>query len=144
MNILKLFLFFILSLGLLSNSAEAKKPLPKEIRPIIHENIKYVVDHSKSHTHEGGWVKALDAKTGKLLWEKQIYKDKSSLNSKIIVLSNGGTYITSTYLRGDFLIIINEKEEIYSIDLKTKVVEKIEKDNIRYSSLKKKWWEFWK
>ena len=68
-----------------------------------------------------GFVVAIDNTTGKKLWEKRIYKVwfKFWLEKDVQTI-----YITEMRIENQKLIIRNEKDEYYSLDLRTKDVEK--------------------
>ena len=50
-------------------ASPASRMEPKKVPPVIHRGVVYRVNHEKM-----GFLEAWDEKTGKLLWEKRIYR----------------------------------------------------------------------
>ena len=103
----------------------AKRPAPSEVKPIIHEGIKYVVIHFSGLVPEvkqnGGYIEARDAKTDKKLWGLMVYKIEYNLKLESDVQD---VFITSLRVdkKANRLIIENELDYTYHVDLKTKKV----------------------
>lgn len=58
-------------------AAHAKRRAPAEIEPAVKDGIRYVVPHFGAlHGKEqnGGYVQAFDVKSGKLLWDRRVYR----------------------------------------------------------------------
>jgi hypothetical protein len=101
--------------------AWAKRMAPKEVKPVVHDGVKYTAPHDNGRK---GIVVALDEKTGKKLWDAVIYKVKIDSNLEEDVQ---WVFISGLEIKGDKLIVNNEKSENYSMDLKTHKVEKLRK-----------------
>jgi hypothetical protein len=105
----------------LSTDAFAKRMPPKEVKPVVHDGVKYIANHDNGRE---GIVVAQDEKSGKKLWEAVIYKVKIDPNLEEDVQ---WVFISGMEITGDKLIVANEKRDLYSLDLKTQKVEKLEK-----------------
>jgi hypothetical protein len=58
-------------------TAHAKRRPPAEIEPVVKNGIRYVVPHFGAlHGKEqnGGYVQAFQVKSGKLLWDRMVYR----------------------------------------------------------------------
>ena len=95
----------------------AKRSAPKEIEPVIYNNIKYTAPLTHDYI-----VEAWDIKTNKKLWEKKIYDIKYDLSLEEDVQ---WVFIKSLSIENGNLLITNEKNDIYELDLKDKSVRKI-------------------
>jgi len=95
----------------------AKRAAPQKITPVIHEGVRY-----EAPIDQMGFVVAFDNATGKKLWEKRIYKVwfKFWLEKDVQTI-----YITEMKIENQRMMIRNEKDEVYSLDLKTKNVSKL-------------------
>ena len=103
----------------------AKRLAPSEVKPIIHEGIKYIVIHFPDLISEvkqnGGYIEARDAKTDKKLWGLMVYKIEYNRKLESDVQD---VFITSLRVdkKANRLIIENELNYTYHVDLKTKKV----------------------
>ncbi len=93
----------------------AKRAAPQKVTPVIYEGIRY-----EAPIDQMGFVIAFDNTTGKKLWGKRIYKVWFNfwLEKDVQTIS-----ITDLRIENQKLIIRNEKDEYYSLDLKTKEVK---------------------
>ncbi len=69
-----------------------------------------------------GHVVAFDNTTGKKLWEKRIYEARIN---PLLEKDVQDVFITNLTIKNEKLIITTEKDEYYSLDLKTKEVIKL-------------------
>ena len=69
-----------------------------------------------------GYVEAMDLKTRKKLWELQIYTVEYDRGLEPDVQD---VFITSLAIKGSQLIVTDEHNEIYEVDLQTKKISKI-------------------
>lgn len=104
--------------------AEAKRSAPQEVKPVIHNGIKYVAPHFKfiNNQREIGYVEAWDLKTDKKLWELQIYK---VIYNPALEKDVQDIFITSLSVKDGKLIVTNERNEEFEVNLETKAVKKI-------------------
>jgi outer membrane protein assembly factor BamB len=104
----------------------AKRPEPSIVKPVHYGNIVYSVPHwafENGTDQNGGSVAASDLKTGKLLWQVQVYSIEyiSDLERDI-----QDVFISSIEIAGNTLTIKNELGHIFSLNIKTKKVLKVE------------------
>ena len=105
-----------------AGEAWAKRAAPQPVTPVVHNGVKYV---APNETGREGKVEARDEKTDKKLWDVVIYKVKIDPNLETDVQ---WVFITKLDLRGEILLVTNEKNERFTLDLKTKKVAKVKKD----------------
>ena len=110
---------------LLAAEAQAKRMPPKPVTPVVHEGVKFVAPNGNGRE---GKIEALDEKTGKKLWDAVIYTKEIDPNLEEDVQ---WVFITELAVQGNKLLVTNEKNDQYSLDLKTKAVEKVKKDGSR-------------
>ena len=111
---MKSVLLVVAMLVLLAPAAFAKRGEPAEVKPVVHEGIEYRAPHEKM-----GVVEAWDKATGKILWEKKVYTVAIDTNLEEDVQH---VFITKLEIDAGKLIVTNEKDARYSIDLKTQKV----------------------
>jgi hypothetical protein len=89
---------------------------PVEVRPVVYGQLTLTAP-----TNKMGYIIAYDS-TGKEAWNIRIYKVHHD-----VFLENDvqGVYINSIQLRGNNLLIRNDIDEDYLLDLKTLAVTKI-------------------
>lgn len=106
-------------------NAEAKRVPPKDVEPVIYKDIKYIAPYFKiinKEVRRCGYVEAWDLKTNKKLWDIQVYKIDYD---PILEQDVQDIFITSLTIKNERLVVVNERNEIYEIDLKTKTISKI-------------------
>lgn len=112
--------FFVCAL--LIPCAFGKRLPPKDISPIIYNGIKYTVPHwgfSKNHKQNGGYIEAYDEKSGKLLYELNIYIIMYDKNLEGDVQD---IFITKMERRNNTINIWDEKGDKFVVNLNTKEV----------------------
>ncbi len=122
--------FLLILLLSLTPCIFAKRSAPKEITPIVHRGIKYIVPHwgaSLKKKQNGGFIEAFDIKNKKRLWLLRVYKIKYDENLEKDVQD---VFITEMKIKNNKLVVRNEKNDTFIIDLKTK---KVKPDNKTYS-----------
>jgi hypothetical protein len=124
MKTLSMLVCLLLTL-LISTEAQAKRMPPKPVTPAVHEGVKFVAPNGNGRE---GRIEALDEKTGKKLWDVVIYTKEIDPNLEEDVQ---WVFITDLAVQGTKLLVTNEKGEQFSLDLKTKGVEKVKKDEHR-------------
>ena len=115
----------LLCLGLaavITCDAWAKRSEPKKVTPVMYEGVKYIAPHVNGRE---GKTEALNQETGEKLWDKVIYTVKIDPNLEEDVQ---WVFITALSIRDGKLLVTNEKGDQYTLDLKTKKVEKLKKD----------------
>lgn len=96
---------------------EAKRPAPKEVKPVIYNRVKYTATHETNMGCIGAW----DVKTGKKLWELKVYEIKYVPGLERDVQD---VFITSLSIKEGKLIVLNEADDAYEVDLETRDVKK--------------------
>ena len=101
----------------------AKRALPNDVKPITVGQIEYRVPMS-TVAGEMGYVEAWDTSKehDRLLWRRQIYAIKYDLNLERDVQD---VFITSMKLKGNTMLITNESDSKYELDLETLEVKVI-------------------
>lgn len=113
----------------LCSSAEADRLAPKEVEPVIYNGVKYVAPHwgyEYGWKQNGGYVQAWDIKTGKKLWEKRIYEVKYDPQLEKDVQD---VFITSLSIEDGKLVVINERNKKFKIDVSDSSAGLMEQEN---------------
>jgi len=106
----------ISSLLLATLLAEAKRGAPAEVLPVTVGNIEYSAPHRNGTHKQMGFIEARDLKSGGLIWSRQIYAVKYDLELEGDVQD---IFIKSIAVQGNNLIITNERNSEYQLNLKT-------------------------
>lgn len=112
----------MISLSLTSGAA-AKRTVPVEVPPLIRDNIKFVVPHFAGETgrdQRGGYIEARDAKTDDLLWELKIY---TVIYKRRLEKDVQDIFITKMEFQNHKLVIWNERNDKFLVDIKTREVK---------------------
>ena len=91
------------------NKVEAKRLPPKEVKPVIHNGIKYSATHEKM-----GYVEAWDIENNEKLWKKKVYAVDIDPRLEADVQ---WIFITSLIVDDGKLIVVNEAGNRYEIDI---------------------------
>jgi len=105
----------ILSMLCISES-EAKRAVPSKVLPLTVGNIEYSAPHRNGSNKQMGFIEARDLKSGGLIWSRQIYAVKYDLELEGDVQD---IFIKSIAVQGNNLIITNERNSEYQLNLKT-------------------------
>jgi hypothetical protein len=105
----------ILSMLCISES-EAKRAVPSKVLPLTVGNIEYSAPHLNGSHKQMGFIEARDLKSGGLIWSRQIYAVKYDLELEGDVQD---IFIKSIAVQGNNLIITNERNSEYLLNLKT-------------------------
>jgi hypothetical protein len=121
-----------ISVLLLPPIALAKRGVPTQLDSIVSGKVRYLApDVTPNYLsiygaskcfRSGSCVEARDLKTGKLLWQVEVYQTEFDPKVESDVQS---VYINSLKIERGKLIIKNERGDRYTIDLKTRAVKKI-------------------
>jgi len=102
------------------------RPSAPEVTPIEHAGVRYEQGQTdeRKGDQDGGYLVAIDAKTGELLWRLKVYDVP---DYKAAGVAMGGIYFRSLQLisGGNELEIENEAGSVYRVDLSTRSVKKI-------------------
>ncbi|MAD46031.1 MAG: hypothetical protein CMI02_13390 [Oceanospirillaceae bacterium] len=110
--------FFVLLL-LLSGVSFAKRQVPDSVTPVIYDGIKYEVvpwSFENGTKQNGGFVRAVEVSTGKVIWAKQIYKTKYDRNPEKDMQD---VFIVDLKISPEdgVLVIVNEAGIVYRVGL---------------------------
>src|SRR5262245_29764813 len=96
----------------------AKRAAPKDVKPIVHEGVRYVASHRMSiggTTSTGsGYVEAWDVKKKKKLWEAKLYETATDPEKEQDVQH---VFITTMRVEGTKLVVMNERKQTFEVDL---------------------------
>src|SRR4051794_33333690 len=106
-------LCLILTVVIVRDSS-AKRVAPKPVSPVIHNGVKYVAGNENGFEAR---IEAWNQKTGEKLWDVVIYtiKPKPDLEEDV-----QWVFITRMEIRDNALLVINEKNRQFTIDLKSR------------------------
>ena len=95
----------------------AKHGAPPRVEPVIHEGIRYVVPNDKGRH---AYVEAWDAKAGRKLWTKTVFKRWyfPLLGTECLHYE----YIASMTLKADQLRLTSERGREFTLDIRTRTV----------------------
>ncbi len=106
------------------DQVNAKRAEPKEVEPVTYKGIKYIAPHFRiTDKHvQRGFIEAWDIKSNRKLWDLQVYETPQDLKLERDVQD---IFITSLKIEKGKIVVINERNAIYTIDLVTKKIEKM-------------------
>jgi len=91
------------------NVIEAARLIPKEVKPVIYNGTKYIANRFS-------YVEAWDVKSGKKLWEKKVY---TVIIDPMVEEDVQWVFISSLSIEDGKLLVVNERNYKYKIDLNT-------------------------
>lgn len=110
----------------MSTPPSASRPPAPNVAPIEHNGVRYVQDthDDRQGDQPGGYLAALDVKTGKRLWRLKVY---DVVDSRAAGVQLGGVYFRAMRLAagGTALEIENESGGVYRVDLATRKVTRV-------------------
>jgi hypothetical protein len=104
---------------LLPGVAHAKRARAAKVEPVIYDGVRYVAPNDNGRR---GYIQAWDTKTNKLLWELTIYRN---FINPFLEEDVQWVFIKKLSLADGKLIVVDERQRAYSIDLKTRAVKKL-------------------
>jgi hypothetical protein len=114
---------FCLFLALMfAGDAWAKRVEPKPVTPVVHNGVKYSASNDSGVEAK---VEARNEKTGDKLWDVVIYtvKIKPDLEEDV-----QWVFITQLAVRDNSLLVTNEKNQQFTVDLTTKKVPEVKRE----------------
>ncbi len=117
----KIATLFLIALFAFPAAVLAKRVPAPVVEPITHEGVRYTVPNDKGTK---GYVVARDAATGKQLWTKTVFR---KCICPFLEHDVQWVFIKQMRLEGGRLVIVNERREAYSLDLKTRRVKKLKR-----------------
>jgi len=111
---------------LFSNAIEAKRMFDESLLPenvaLVKDGIKYIPSyHYDPNSGKTVYIEALDIKSGKKLWKEKIYETKYDLTLEHDVQD---VFITYLWIKKGKLMIRNELDDFYELNLKNRTVKK--------------------
>lgn len=97
-------------------AVEAKRIAPAVVEPVVYEGVRYTAPNDDG---KRGYIHAEDAKTGKALYDIEVFSVKVKPGLEEDVQWN---FIKGMKIEGGSLIVHDEKGGIYAVDLKTRKV----------------------
>ncbi|HEY6863385.1 MAG TPA: hypothetical protein VI319_05755 [Burkholderiales bacterium] len=95
---------------------------PKAVAAVVANGVRYQVPHFGAlhgKAQNGGYVQAWDVKTGKLLWDRMVYRVRYDENLEKDVQDD---FISRISVRKGHLRVTTEGSEEFDMDLKSGVV----------------------
>jgi len=89
------------------------------VEPVIYEGVRY---NAPSDDGVRGYIQARDTKSGKAVWELTVYR---ILISRILETDVQWVFIKKISLSNGGLIIVDERERAYRVDLKTRRIKQL-------------------
>lgn len=111
--------YVIMAALVLPFAAFAKRMPPPVVNPVVHEGVRYTIPNDKGTV---GYVVAWDATTGKQMWKQTIFR---KCIFPLVEHDVQWVFTKEMRLAGGKLLITNERNKVYSLDLKTRKVKKL-------------------
>jgi hypothetical protein len=105
----------LIAVSLCPFTAFAKRAAPKPVPPVVEDGVEYRASHARM-----GCVEAIDAASGRKLWETRVY---SVIINPLVERDVQDVFITSLQVRAGGLLVSNEAGRTYELDLRTGRVE---------------------
>ena len=115
----KIATLFLIALFALPAAVLAKRIPAPVVEPIVHDGARYTAPNDKGTK---GYVVAWDAATGKQLWKKTIFR---KCICPFLEHDVQWVFIKQMRLEEGRLVIVNERDKAYSLDLKTRRVKQL-------------------
>ena len=113
----------LLGVLVLPLTALAKRIPAPVVEPVVHEGLRYTVPNDKGTV---GYVVAWDVATGMQLWKKTIFR---KCICPFLEHDVQWVFIKQMRLDGQRLVVVNERDKTYGLDLKTRRVKKMKQQS---------------
>ena len=114
-----MFNLLVLLVLLVPASAHAKRKAPPKVDPVVFEGVRYTVPNDDGRR---AYVQAWNTTTNKMLWELTVFRN---LINPLMEEDVQHVYIKKMSLQNGKLMLVAEDGRGYSLDLKTRAVEKL-------------------
>ena len=117
------YLIAILSLTLLlaPSLAHAKRGPPPKIEPVVYGGVRYVVPNDNGRQ---AYIQAWDKSTNHMLWSATVFRN--AINP-LLEEDVQWVFVKTLKLEHGNLIVVDERDRAYSVDLKTHAVRELPK-----------------
>ncbi len=115
-RILPFLIFALTAFVLVLTPVVAKRAAPKPVAPVVANAVEYSAPHEQM-----GFVVATDTTKRKELWREQIYTVRIDPDLERDVQD---VFITSLAIERGSLVVTNERQEIFDLDLATRKITK--------------------
>jgi hypothetical protein len=99
--------------------AHAKRTAPPKVEPVVYKGVRYIAPHDDGRR---GYVQAWDAETNQTLWELTVFRNPVN---PLLEEDVQWIYIKKLSVLDGRLIVVDERDRAYRIDLKTRMVKKL-------------------
>jgi hypothetical protein len=106
---------------LMPSVAHAKRKAPPKVEPVVFEGVRYTAPNDDGRR---AYVQAWQTSTNRMLWEVTVFRNRINPLAEEDVQH---VYIRQMRIRDGKLIVIAEDDRVFSVDLKTRAVERLEK-----------------
>jgi 3-deoxy-D-manno-octulosonate 8-phosphate phosphatase KdsC-like HAD superfamily phosphatase len=120
----RFFVIFVAAALLLPTLAIAKRIAPAKVEPLVHQGVRYIAPNNDGRR---AYIEAGDIRTNKKLWDL-IFTNRIDPTLEEDVQS---VFIKAFNIRDGMLIVTSERNKIYRVDLKTKIVTESERPGTR-------------
>jgi len=109
-------LIFVAAALLLPSLALAKRVAPAEVKPVVHQGVRYITPNDDGHR---AYIEARDVQTNKKLWDLTIFVNRIDPKLEEDVQ---WVFIKALRVQDGTLIVTPERGKTYRVDLKTRAV----------------------
>ncbi len=113
-------LIFVAAALLLPGLAIANRVAPAKVEPVIHQGVRYIAPNDDGRR---AYIEAWEIRTNKKLWDLTIFTNRIDPTLEEDVQ---WVFIKALNIRDGGLVVRSERDKIYRVDLKTKIVTESE------------------
>ena len=104
----------------MASEKREKRVAPEDIQPLVHDGVSYSVHYVAADGgtyHGAGHIKATDVQTNRTLWDVELFPDQRT--SAALEGDVQDVYITKLSVEDEQLIVTDENNQMYRLDLST-------------------------
>ena len=109
-------IIFVAAALLLPSLTLAKRVVPAEVKPVVHQGIRYIAPNDDGRR---AYIEAWDIRTNKKLWDLTIFVNRIDPKLEEDVQ---WVFIRALRVQDGALIVTPERGKTYQVDLKTRAV----------------------
>jgi hypothetical protein len=118
---MRYFIVILAFVALLSSTiAHAKRAQAAKVEPVVYDGVRYIAPNDNGRR---GYIQAWDTKTNKLIWELTIYRN---FINPFMEEDVQWVFIKKLSLSDGKLIVVDERDRTYGVDVKTRTVRRLE------------------